>query len=144
MSFRQPETSYHRIHQRRFLRRPESTLWVIRAIRLFKTSLKQLYQSLFWMLRMQKMSSHGISTPWNIASSTSPKSFFKTWQSQIIFFSGPLDYLNHHFHDFVEVAFWMPRMWKLRSNGLLTSWNFASSTSPMLHSKIFRRLIMSS
>jgi hypothetical protein len=36
------------------------------------------------MLRMQKMSSYSISTPWNIASSNSPKSFLKTSKRQII------------------------------------------------------------
>jgi hypothetical protein len=44
MSFRHHETSHHRIHQPRFLRRPEGILFVLRPISLLKTSLKRLHQ----------------------------------------------------------------------------------------------------
>jgi 5-methylcytosine-specific restriction endonuclease McrA len=47
MSFRYLETSL-RFHQSRFLRRPDGRSWVLRAIRLLKTSLKRLHPSCFF------------------------------------------------------------------------------------------------
>jgi hypothetical protein len=67
-----------------FLKRLEGKLWVLRAIRLHKTSQANSSKSLFSMNRMQKMNSNSLSTPWNITSSTSPKSFFNTSRLQII------------------------------------------------------------
>jgi hypothetical protein len=77
-------TSRHRLHQSRFLRRPKGRLWVLRAIRLLKTSQETSSKPLFSIPRMQKMSSHGLSTPWYITWSTSPKSVFKTSRRLIV------------------------------------------------------------
>jgi hypothetical protein len=44
--------------------------------------------SLFSIRVMLKIRSIGLSTPWNIASLTSSKSFFKTSRRQIINFQG--------------------------------------------------------
>jgi hypothetical protein len=85
------------------------------------------------MPRMQKMISLGLSTPWNIASSNSPKSHFRTSRRQIISFQGhfptwalllrlhpsrffrclgcrklvlrPFDTLKYRFIDITKVAF---------------------------------------
>jgi hypothetical protein len=40
------------------------------------------------MLRLLKMSSHALSTPWINALSTSPKPFFKTSRRQIMSYQG--------------------------------------------------------
>jgi hypothetical protein len=50
------------------------------------------------MSRMQKMGSHGLSTPWNIASSTLPKSFLRRRGGRL----GVLRFL-------VQIVFWMQR-----------------------------------
>jgi hypothetical protein len=42
MAFRHLETSLQQIHQSRFLRPPEGWLWVLKAIRLPKTSLPRI------------------------------------------------------------------------------------------------------
>jgi hypothetical protein len=86
------------------IRRPESRLWFLRAIRLLKTSLTTSYKLLFWMARMQKMFPHCFSTPWNIASLTSPKSFFYVQKADYEF-SGPFAYIDHHLSDFIQVTF---------------------------------------
>jgi hypothetical protein len=84
MAFRLFKTSLHRLRQSRFLRRSKGKIWIFRPIRLLKTSLKRLWQiRFFWMPRIKKMNSHGIWTPWNIFSTTSPKSFIKTTRRQI-------------------------------------------------------------
>jgi hypothetical protein len=70
------------------------------------------------MPRKHKMSSHCLSTPWNIATSTSPKSFFKDVQKADNVSTGPFAYLNHHLSDFGQVAFSMPRKHKMSSHGL--------------------------
>jgi hypothetical protein len=82
MASRQFETSLHLLHQSRFLRRPEGRLWVLRHIRLLKTTSANSSKSIFLMPRMQKVISHGLSTHWNIASSSSPKPFLKTSRRQ--------------------------------------------------------------
>jgi hypothetical protein len=46
----------HLFHHSRFLRRPEGRLWVLRTIRLLKTSLKRLRKSLFRWPRCRKCS----------------------------------------------------------------------------------------
>jgi hypothetical protein len=67
MVFRHLDTSLHSLHQRCFIRRPEARLWVQRAIRFHKSSLQQPRPNRFFsMSMMQKMSSRGLSTPWNI------------------------------------------------------------------------------
>jgi hypothetical protein len=48
MDFRHHESSIHRLHQSRSLRRPEVRLRVPRAIRLLKTSHKQILPSRFF------------------------------------------------------------------------------------------------
>jgi hypothetical protein len=85
ISLRHLETLLHRLHQSRFLRRPEGKLWVLRPIHPLKISLKRFRPfRFFWCPWRKKICSHGLSTPWNIASSTSPKSFFKTSRRQIM------------------------------------------------------------
>jgi hypothetical protein len=56
------------------------------------------------MLKMQKIGSHGLSTPRNIASSKSPKSYFKPSRRQIVYLE-PFANLKHYLRDFVLVAF---------------------------------------
>jgi hypothetical protein len=65
------------------LKRLENRLCVLRAIRLFKTSLN-VSKSLFSMRRMRKICSHALPTPWNIALSTPSKSFYKTSRGKIV------------------------------------------------------------
>jgi hypothetical protein len=77
MAFRHLETSLHRFHKSRFLIRPGGRLWVHSAIRLLKRILSDFVKVAFSMSMMQKIGSHGLSTSRNIASSNSPKSFFK-------------------------------------------------------------------
>jgi hypothetical protein len=77
------ERSPHRLRQSRLLRRAEGRFWVLREL-LFKTSQVTSWKSLFSIPEMQQMSSHGTSTPWNGASSTSSKSSFKTYRRQIL------------------------------------------------------------
>jgi hypothetical protein len=48
MALRHLQTSPHWLHQSRFLRRPESRLWVLRTNHLHKTFLKQLRPSRFF------------------------------------------------------------------------------------------------
>jgi hypothetical protein len=48
MAFRHHETSLQRLHQSRFLRRPEGSICVRRAIRLLKTSLKEIRPRCFF------------------------------------------------------------------------------------------------
>jgi hypothetical protein len=100
-----------RRHQSRILRRSQGRLWVLRVIHILKKSLKRLHPSRFF--RCSGL--YGLSTPWNIASSNSKKSFFSTLRLQ-----------------------------KMRSYGLSTHSNIASSTSPNSFFKTCRRQIMSS
>jgi hypothetical protein len=81
MGFRYLETPLLRLQQSRYLRLPAGRLRVIRAIHLLKNHLSDFIRDAF-MPRMQKMSSQGLSTPWNIVSSTSLKYFFKTSRRQ--------------------------------------------------------------
>jgi hypothetical protein len=90
MAFRHLETKLHLLQQSRILRRPESRLWLFSIIRLLESSLARIRPSLFWMPRMQKMSSHGLSTPSIIASLTSIKSHFRTSRKQIMISQGIL------------------------------------------------------
>jgi hypothetical protein len=53
------------------------------------------------MIRMKKMSSYDLSTPWNIAYHQSRLKDAKKADD----FSGPFSYMKHHFHDFVQIAF---------------------------------------
>jgi hypothetical protein len=48
------------------------------------------------------MRSNGLSTSWNMASSTWTKSHFKTFRRQT--FSGPIAYLKKHLHNFIQVT----------------------------------------
>jgi hypothetical protein len=52
---------------------------------------------------MQKMSSHGRSTPWHIASLTT-KVLFQKAQKAFYELQGPFAYLKHHLSNFVQVA----------------------------------------
>jgi hypothetical protein len=54
------------------------------------------------------MNSYGLSTSRNIASTTSPKSFFKTSRRQIVF-SRPFAYLKLHFRYFVQITVFNPQ-----------------------------------
>jgi hypothetical protein len=60
--------------------------------------------SLFKMRSTKKMSSRCLSTPSNIASSTSTKSFFKTLRRQIMYYQGQSPTYNITY-DFIRVAF---------------------------------------
>jgi hypothetical protein len=84
----------------------------------------------FWMTRVQKMISQGLSTTWNIASSSSNKLHFKTSRMQIMSSQSIhlLETTLPQLHP--SSIFWMPRMKKLCSHGLSTPWNNASSTLP--------------
>jgi hypothetical protein len=53
---------------------------------------------------MQKMSSYGLSTSSNIASTTSPKTFSKTSRTKTEF-SGPFGYLKSNTTNLEQVAF---------------------------------------
>jgi hypothetical protein len=66
------------------LRLSEQRLLVFMAIRLLKTSQATSSKSFFSLFRMQKMSSYGFSSFWNIHASNSPKLFFKTFRRQIM------------------------------------------------------------
>jgi hypothetical protein len=81
------------------------------------------------MARLQKMSSYSLSTPRNIASSTSPKTFFKGAKNTDYESTGPFVCLNHHLSEFVQVVFSMPRKDKMFSHCLSTPWNISTSTS---------------
>jgi uncharacterized protein YlaI len=59
IDFRTFETSFHRLHQSRFLRLPEEDC-VFKDIGLLKTLVNRPYPSLFSMSRRHKMSSHGL------------------------------------------------------------------------------------
>jgi hypothetical protein len=48
MAFRHQETSLHRHHQRRILRRSKGRLWVLRSIRVLKTLLKRHHERRFF------------------------------------------------------------------------------------------------
>jgi hypothetical protein len=72
------EKSFHGHHIVGNLRRSHGTLFLHMVFRLLKTSLKKTSpKSLCSTISLQKMSSYGLLTPWNIALSTSPKSFLR-------------------------------------------------------------------
>jgi hypothetical protein len=77
MDSRLLETSLHPLRQSRFLRHPEVKLLVCRSFRLHKHHLSDFVEVAFSMLRLLKKNFYGLSTPWNIVSPTSPKSFFR-------------------------------------------------------------------
>jgi hypothetical protein len=83
LSFWQHETSFHRYHQSRILRRSQFRLWFLRAIRLLKTSHKQLCPNRFLKAQNEEKRSNAFDK-WNIDSSTSPKWQFKTFTKQIM------------------------------------------------------------
>jgi hypothetical protein len=56
------------------------------------------------MLRMQKIISHGLSTPWNIALLSTTVVFLDVQKADYEL-SWPLAYLKHHLSDFVKVTF---------------------------------------
>jgi hypothetical protein len=61
-------------------------------------------KSIISMLRLQKISSYGLTTLWNIASTTT-KFVFQDVQKADYNFTKPFAYLKHHFRDFVQIAF---------------------------------------
>jgi hypothetical protein len=61
-------------------------------------------KSFFSMIKNQKMISHGLSKPSNVASSTSPVIFWDV-QKAVYEFQGPFAYLKHHSSDFFQVDF---------------------------------------
>jgi hypothetical protein len=61
------------------------------------------------MPKILKMSSHGLSTLFNIASSTSSV-FFQDVQKTDYDFSGPFAYLKRHLSYFVKIAFFDARV----------------------------------
>jgi hypothetical protein len=75
MADRHLETSLHRLHQSRFLRRPEGTLWVLKAIPQLQISLKQLRPCFFYDQNAENV------------------------------FAWTFDTLKHHFIDFNKVVF---------------------------------------
>jgi hypothetical protein len=83
MAHRHLETSLHRLVQSRLLRRAEDIFWFLREFSYLK-QLKRLHESHFSIPEMQKIITHGPSTPWNIVSSTSSKSSLKTCRRQIL------------------------------------------------------------
>jgi hypothetical protein len=84
MAFQHLDTTLHLLKQSRLLRWPEGRLWVLRATHLLKSYLNDSVKVSFLMPRIQNMISRVPLTPGNIASSTSPKSFFKTSRRQIM------------------------------------------------------------
>jgi hypothetical protein len=78
-------TSLQLHHPSRILRGSEVGVWDLRSIRLFITLPKTIRPSRFFSIpRIQKMISHGLSTSWYMALSTSINSYFKTVGRQII------------------------------------------------------------
>jgi hypothetical protein len=144
MAFGHLETSLHRHHQRRILRRPEGRLGFVRIIRLLDTSISRLRPIRFfrcpgcrkWVcnaFRRLKSSLHRLHHSrilWP------PES--RLWVLRAI------RLLKSSLPRFVQVAFYMPRMHKISSNGLSTPWNIASSNSLKSHLKTSRSQIMSS
>jgi hypothetical protein len=72
-----------------FLKLPEGKLWVLRVIRLLKTSLKQLHQSRFfrysWCRKCLRMGFRHLETSLHLFK---PKSFYKTSPGQVIVSQG--------------------------------------------------------
>jgi hypothetical protein len=85
MYFRHHETSFHRHHQSRILRRSQGRLWVLRNTRLLRTSLKQLRPNRFFQSPQCTKSVRMVFVQqWNIDSSTTRKSNFKTFTNKIM------------------------------------------------------------
>jgi hypothetical protein len=184
MAFRNFQTSLHRLHQSRFLRRLEGTLWLHRAIRLHKTSIKQHQASWFfdcqesqnefvwiiwhletslYLLHLSRFSRRPEGRLWVLGAFRLHKyslkefrprytfrcpgwrkwvrmlfpqhetSFHRFHESRLLrylegrlWFISPFAYLKLHFCKFGKSLFWMPRMWKMSSNGSSTTWNIAS------------------
>jgi hypothetical protein len=77
MVFLNNETSIHRSHQSRILRISQN-IWVLKVTNVLKTTLDIFIKVSFLILRMKNRISYSLSTPWDIVSCTSSKSFLKT------------------------------------------------------------------
>jgi hypothetical protein len=90
---------------------------------------------------MQKIGLHVFPTHWNITSSTSPHSFFKTSTRQIES-KEPFPYIKHYLSKFVQVAFFYARDAENGFKWCLSPWKINSSTVPMTFFKTFRLLVL--
>jgi hypothetical protein len=142
MVFRFLETWRHRLRGSRFLRRPEGKLTILRGIRLHKYSLKRLRPSCFFqcsgckkyvrmLFRQLETSLHPIQQ----------SRILRRPQGRLCVFRA-IAFLKHYLTYFVQVALVISNMQKIISHGLLTPWNIASSTSPVVF-QYFRRQISS-
>jgi hypothetical protein len=131
------ETSLHRLHKSSFLTRPQIDYKFSWPFTYLKHHLSDFVKITFSMPRMQKMISYCLLTHWNIASSKSLKSFFKTsWRHD---FSGQFAYLKHHLSDFDLRAFSDAQDAEMLWHALSTPWIIASWASPKLFFNTFRR-----
>jgi uncharacterized C2H2 Zn-finger protein len=70
-----------------------------------KRHLSDIIQMAFFMQRMLKMTSYGLSNPWNAASSTSAKSFLGRLEGRLCVLRAILLF-KHHLSNLAQVAFY--------------------------------------
>jgi hypothetical protein len=105
MAFWHLETSLYRLHQSRFLRRPEGRLWLLRAIRLLKTSLKRHRKNSFFRCPGCRNDFAWPFYTFKHRFIDITKFVFLDVQKADYVFSGPFAYLEHDLSDFVKAAF---------------------------------------